>query len=157
MLYIHHKKGYTEIVFKTHELIIDKSNISVIKKICRDNLFNYDFRIKYTKEILNIKTKPSLYINKNILLIPTKSLRSYNNVWINYFNISEVVKMGAKCKVIFVDLKEIILDISYQSFLKSVNDAKKIINYVNLIIEDYKFMKIAWYHFHYYGMEISLI
>ncbi len=142
MLYIHHKKGYTEIVFKTYELIVDKSNISVIKKICMDNLFNYDHRIRYTKEILNIKTKPPLYINRNILLISTKSLRSYDNVWINYFSISGIVKRGSKCKVIFNDLKELLLDINYQSFLKSVNNAKRIINYVNLIVEDYQFMKI---------------
>lgn len=142
MLYIHHKKGYTEIVFKTYELIVDKSNISVIKKICMDNLFNYDYRIRYTKEILNIKTKPPLYINRNILLISTKSLRSYDNIWINYFSISGIVKKGPKCKVIFDDLKELLLDINYQSFLKSVNNAKRIINYVNLIVEDYQFMKI---------------
>ncbi len=143
MLYIHHKKGYTEIVFKTYELIIDKSNISVIKKICRDNLFNYDYKIKYTKEILNIKTRPPLYINKNILLIPTKALRSYDNVWINYFNISNITKKGSKTKIIFDNLKELILNINYHSFLKSINEAKRIINYINEVIENYQFIKIS--------------
>ncbi|MGI6360200.1 MAG: competence protein ComK [Acholeplasmatales bacterium] len=143
MLYIHHKKGYTEIVFKTYELIIDKSNISVIKEICRNNLFNYDYKIKYTKEILNIKTRPPLYINENILLIPCKSLRNYHNVWINYFNILEVVKNGSKTKIIFNNLSELLLDIGYHSFLKSINDAKRIINYVNEVIKYYEFMKMS--------------
>lgn len=136
MLYIQHKKGYSEIVFQTFESIIEKSNITVIKRICEVNLFNYNERIKLTKAKLNIKTKTPIYINQQILLIPTKSPRQYDTQWINFFSLLKIVKVNNKTKLIFKNLKTLNLDISYNSFMRSVHHAETIIKHLNDVINE---------------------
>ncbi|MFA5719521.1 MAG: competence protein ComK [Acholeplasmataceae bacterium] len=133
MLYIHHLKGYSEIVYKDYERIVDKSNITIIKKLCKAHLFNYDYRIKYTKEIFNIRTRIPIYISENLIFIPTKSPRNYDNVWVNYANINHISKINGKTKVVFNNLKEIMVDISYDSLLKNINHVKRIIDHMNHI------------------------
>lgn len=129
MLYIHHHKGFSEIVYKEYERLIDKSNITIIKKLCEAHLFHYEYRIKYTKEKLNITTRTPIYISEQLILIPTKSPRNYHNVWINYANINHIMKVGRETKVVFNNLKDVKVDVSYDSFMKSIDQVKQIIHH----------------------------
>lgn len=142
MLYIHHQKGYSQVVFKTHTLMIDKSNITVIKKICETQLFSYESRIKNTKTTLNIQTRVPLYVHDYLLLIPLKSPRRYDNIWVNYHAIKDIRKVDSKVIILFENLKEIKVEISFRALKNSIKHAKMIkkhmddayLNYAYLVL-----------------------
>lgn len=131
MLYIHNDKNLTKIVCKEKIQQAEKSSFSVVKSFCERELFSYESRIKYTKLHLNIKTKIPIYINKELLLMPTKSPKRYETYWLNYFEVFSYQKHFGKTLVLFTNLKELEVDLSYESFHKMMLKAKTIEKYVN--------------------------
>lgn len=129
MLYIKNNYNVTHIVKKDETQKASKTALSIVKLLCEQQLFTYDSRIYLTKKHLDIKTKTPIYINKNILLIPTKSPKNYDSVWINYFEIFDYEEFEDKTVVLFNNLEEIIIDNTINSFRTSIRRAEKIIDY----------------------------
>lgn len=129
MLFIKNYKDLSEIVFQNVTNYAQKSAFSVVKLLCERELFSYESRVKLTNKYLKIKTRIPLYINDKILLIPTKSPRNYDNIWINYFNILKIIKRIDGCEIVFKNLQVLILDDSFNKIRNSFNNAKIINKY----------------------------
>lgn len=131
MLYIYNEKNLSKIICKEKIQKAEKSAFSIVKSFCERELFCYESRIKYTKRHLNIKTKVPIYINEEMLLMPTKSPKRYETLWLNYFEIFSYQKHFDKTLILFTNLKELEVDLSYDSFHKMMVKAKKIKEYIN--------------------------
>ena len=129
MLYIYAKSNLTEIVCNNKIQKANMSPFSIVKGLCKRELFSYESRITLTKQTLNIKSKIPIYINEKVLLMPTNSGKRYDTFWINYYEIFSYEKYFNKTLVLFYNLKELTLDISYSSFLKMVSKARIIDEY----------------------------
>ena len=78
------------LIFENYEQKAEKASISIVKLLCEKALFSYDSREHATKEnsLKYIQRFPYILISI-YFLIPTKSPRQYDNVWLNYFAIVE--------------------------------------------------------------------
>ncbi|NLN50641.1 MAG: hypothetical protein GX149_03335 [Acholeplasmataceae bacterium] len=129
MLYLYHQNNLSKIVYKTHVQLARKPNLSIVKSLCEKELFSYESRLKLTKERLNIKIKIPIYINPKTLLFPIKSPKRYDNYWLNYFEIFSYEAFFEKTIILFYSLDEVIVNLSFKSFKKLYDKAKKLANY----------------------------
>ncbi|QVK21687.1 competence protein ComK [Mycoplasmatota bacterium] len=70
--------------------VLDVSIYKFLNDICIDNLSTYKGRIDAIKRKYNIKSLVPLYVSEDCLLIPTTSIRNYECIWINYFQIQKI-------------------------------------------------------------------
>ncbi len=139
MLYIYNKSNLTQIVCKNKITQATKPVISVVKAFCERELFSYENRIKLTKKYLKIKSKIPIYINELILLMPTHSPKKYNSYWINYYEVFSYNKYFDKTLVLFKNLQELVVNVSYNVFRGMMKKAALVDEYYidrldNLII-----------------------
>lgn len=69
---------------------LNKSNLSVIKSLCMTYLFTYEGYLKAVKQVFNYRYRIPLYISDELMLIATRRVRDYENIWINYASITHV-------------------------------------------------------------------
>lgn len=129
MLYIYAKNNLTEIVCKKKVQKALKSPLSVVKGLCKRELFSYESRVNYTKQQLNIKSKIPVYINDKVLLMPTNSPKRYDTYWLNYYEVFTYEKHFNKTLVLFHNLEEIVVDVSYNSFKIMIGKGKLVADY----------------------------
>ncbi len=130
MKYIYHKNNNCVIVSKNSKVIVNKSCLSVIKLLCKKALFDYDLRVKLTKSYCSINVKIPIYINKYTLLIPTKSPKLYETIWINYYQVFKIMKEETKTVIIFDDLDVLNLDVPLHLIQKGLEQAKVVHDYI---------------------------
>lgn len=131
MLYIYNQNNLANIACKEKIQKAEKTAFSVVKGLCERELFSYDSRIKLTKLYLNINTKVPIYINKEILLMPTKSPKRYETYWINYFEVFSYQKHFDKTLILFTNLKELEVSATVNSFTIMMDKAKRVKEYMD--------------------------
>ena len=92
-----------------------------INDICIRNLSTFEGREMAAGILLNRKSILPIYVNSEICLFPTESIRNYGCIYVNYYELlsfKEVV--GNETKIVFYDLSEIFVKISYQKIRKQV-------------------------------------
>lgn len=133
MLYIEQNPTGAVLVFENYQTQTEKSPISIIKLLCQEVLTTYEARTQLTKKRFNLFSLIPTYINSNILLIPTASPRKYETIWINYLKIASIQKYGTKTVVLFSNLQEIEVDISYTRFKEKMKYSKIIYDYMEKV------------------------
>jgi len=103
-----------------------------INNLLKEELTNYEARVKTTKSVLSLKTLIPIYVRQNILLFPTTSLRSPNIIFVNYHKVMSIVSRGKTTSIIFDDLTELDLDIGYYRIKSIINQANKLDEYIRL-------------------------
>jgi competence transcription factor ComK len=93
---------------------------SYIDKLCIDNLSTFEGRIDAAKKKFNIKHKVPIYVDKNCILFSTRSIRDYDVIYFNYFEIIEQVADGDNCVVYFKDGTYISVNQSYKVVRKQI-------------------------------------
>lgn len=118
-------------VVSGNELFTYKQGIkSYINSLCLKNLSTFEGREKASAYVLNHKSNLPLYINENIVLFPTESLRNYECVYINYLEILSVQERDyGLTKFIFNDLSELNVNITHSKMKKQMKRALTIYEY----------------------------
>lgn len=135
MLYIKQKGNIVKIYTVKGLRRALNTSLKIVKLLCEKHLFTYETRVKLAKKYLNIKSKVPIYINDFTLLMPTKSAKAYENIWINYYQIFDYNKFGSKTVILFNNLEEVIISVSIKAFKTMLNKAKLIDNYFKFFIE----------------------
>lgn len=121
---------YGSKIIKQGEIVESKlNNLSIIKRLCLQNLFTYEGYLKAATKIFNVKHNIPVYINKDNLFIPIKRVRDYDNIWINYQMVVTYYKTQDKTTVVFNDYEKIIINLKYNLFHKRVELLNHIIKY----------------------------
>lgn len=103
--------------------------IQYINNLCLNDGSSYSGRLNYSKKILGNHKNP-IYINDDLLLIPSHSTRRYECVCINYFLIDSIIESDGKSKVIFQSSMYILIDISPALLKKQLKRAQKLVNVI---------------------------
>ncbi|OHE41790.1 MAG: hypothetical protein A2102_01315 [Tenericutes bacterium GWF2_38_8] len=111
------------------------SNLSYIKKKCIESLFTYDGYLKAIHKKLGFRYKVPVYIDDVTLMIPTKRVRDYDNIWINYASIRELIEGLEGTDIIFYGNRQIHLKNSYQTLKKQIDELERI-----------RFIKVKHFH-----------
>jgi competence transcription factor ComK len=113
--------AYGCIIYQKNESIKKSINtFSYIKKLCLEHLFTYHGYIEACRKVLKLKYKIPLYINDVLQLIPIKSVREYDNIWVNYAYIKSYEAHNDGIEVFFYDGTQIVLNVSIKTFTTQI-------------------------------------
>jgi len=108
--------------------VMARSALGVINLLCKENLFTLDGYLKTTREILGMKYKTPIVISDYKVFFYTKSLKSYENMFINFSAIDQYENVGGFTRLTFKD-DVLDLDLKYNEFIRISNHIFKILKY----------------------------
>ena len=126
------KRNDTGILIKdgSKEYQINTGLKKYINDLCMENLSTYDGRRLAIASLLKQIDNIPIYINKHIFIFPTKSLREYDMLFINYFSILSVKKYDENhTLIIFENLEELVVEASIKKIIKQQKRIEKITDY----------------------------
>ncbi|PKK96703.1 MAG: hypothetical protein CVV58_05005, partial [Tenericutes bacterium HGW-Tenericutes-3] len=72
--------------------------------------------------------KIPLYIQEDLIFIPTKRVRDYENVWVNFASVTNVIEVNSAVMFEFESKKKMIIDISMKTLRKQIKHLEVIHN-----------------------------
>ena len=106
---------------RKNKVYIPKGLKQYINELCISNLSTFQGREKAAGILLSRKSILPIYVNKDICLFPTESIRNYDCIYINYNELLSFKGLSSnETKIIFYDLSEISVNISYEKIKKQV-------------------------------------
>jgi len=115
-------------VVSNHKISIKFGGIkTVINEQCLNHLSTFKGREKAAQIKLKQTQLLPIFINQNILLFPSKSIRNMDAHYINYHEVLSVSKKCFDTEIIFKDLSTLMLDVSYKKIKNQMSKAKKLI------------------------------
>lgn len=133
MLYIKQHPAGSTLFFENDTRHSEKPPISIIKLLCHEVLTSYEARMALTKKRFKVNTMIPIYINPTLLMIPSASPRNYETVWINYLKIASIQKYSKHTVVLFTDLSEIEIEMSYARFKEKMKLCRIIYDYMESV------------------------
>lgn len=127
--------------------ITKNDGIRIINKMLNGKIRDFYSYNKLVKKILDIKTNIPIYIDKNTLLLPIKTYKAYDCIWINYFNVLEVVDLPNKTLIKFKNEEIKAFEIDMKKYNRIVNNAIKVLNYFSNLI-NWKRKQLKIYNFY---------
>ena len=110
------------IIFTNNEKILIKERaFYVVNYICMNYLTSIETYNKALRNILGFKYKIPIYLSSNLIIIFTKNIKAYYNIFINYNNILSAVKVNEKIVLTFKNNETLNTEYSVKSFNNQVN------------------------------------
>ena len=107
--------------------------VEYLNNCAMSNLSTYEGRTRSVKSIIGITSKIPLFIDYETLMFPTKGVRNYDCVFINYYQILSIAASNNyKTVVRFKDLTNVVLDIDFSKVNLQIKRCKKIIEYLSI-------------------------
>jgi len=101
--------------------------------LCLKNMSTYDGRRLAALIFLKIKSNVPIYINKETIVYPTKSIRVYDTVFVNYIEVLSVKQINPVTTLFtFTNLDELIVRVSPKKIAKQHSKVKILINYMEM-------------------------
>lgn len=110
------------------------NNLSIIKKLCLKHLFTYDGYLKAVQKTFNKFHQLPVYLNDNMIFIPIKRVRDYDNIWINYAQVISSQKQNNKTLIIFKNYSQLEIDLKYRQWSDRIVLAEAIKAYKHSIL-----------------------
>lgn len=118
-----------------HELLIKSGIKSYLNNLCMDNLSTFDGRRKAISKLIKHKNNVPIYVNKDIFVYPTKSLREYDMLFINYHAVLSYKKIERnKTLFVFNNLEELVVEVSINKIMKQHQRIELVYQYFDNII-----------------------
>lgn len=140
---INHPTG--SIIFFTEDMIYSKKNaLSIVKSLCIEGLTTYDGYIKAVKKKFNYSYRIPVYLSEELCLFQTQRVRDYENIWINYTAIKDMINLKDKTELHFKSGKKLIINIRLNQIheqirrIHDIKNSKVNIFIFNLIEKVYK-------------------
>ena len=131
--YIRRNEDGIEVNGELGSISINSSLKKYINKLCMKNLSTYDGRRDSISKFLEKNNNIPIYIDEEIILYPTKSIRCYDTVFVNFKEVLSVKKVDNRhTNFTFTNLSEIKLEVSIKKIKKQHNRIRKIIDYLNI-------------------------
>lgn len=108
------------------EIVINDVLDNVLNNYCLKDLTTIEGRIKATSQVFNIRKHIPIYLSTNLVLIPTKNKKEVDNIYINCYNVIDMIKDEEKTKVIFSDFSELIVNKNIQLLSKYYDNGLRI-------------------------------
>lgn len=126
VLYLIGDSSSTNIVKVHEEIELDKPIKKVINQTCLKFLTTIEGRIEAIKQVYKISKFVPIYINNNLILQPVNSIKNWQQIYINIYNIKKVNKVNDQVVITFINDKVLYLDISYERMKRYLKKCLKI-------------------------------
>lgn len=101
-----------------------------INQMLKQELTDYEARVKTTKAVLSLKSLVPIYIKNDILLFPTTSLRNHDMIFVNYHKVISFSKENEKTIIIFDDLSELRVKVRFSKIKNTYKKAIELDEYI---------------------------
>lgn len=117
------------------------SNVHYLDSLCKKCGTTYLGSSTSFKQHLNVHKKVPILISLSLeyIVFPTCNIRSKDCVWINYGEVKSYCEVEHHVKIKFMDDSELVLDISYYTFVKQMKRCKK---YLHLLRQQLLYLKM---------------
>lgn len=133
MYYIKRKSNGLEIGSENGIQIVNSSLKKYINELCIKHLSTFDGRRISASKLLGETSNIPIYVNHKIVLYPTKSIRCYDTVYINFNEVLSIKKgKNGSLSLLFNNLSELSLEISYNKIRKQHIRINKILDYISI-------------------------
>jgi len=113
------------LIVDSDETVQESSLRKYLNTECLKKGSSYDGRISSAKYLSKRKGLVPLYINPEICLIYTRNIRDWDIVLVNYCRILSIRDCGKKkVLIIFDDMTKLLINVSFNRFIKQYNIAK---------------------------------
>lgn len=121
-----------KVVSKTGEIQeIKKGLIEYLNQCAMKNLSTYEGRVKSVKNVLGITSKIPVYIDHENLFFPSKGIRNYDCVFINYCYVLSTTRWHSnQTRITFHNLTDLIIDVEYKKINIQIKKCEKIISHI---------------------------
>ena len=119
----------TKVIEKESSILINETPVEVVSKNCIINGSSLEGRQRGSSYLIGTNHKPPIIVNdfKNIILIPTHSIRNKDCIWVNLNKILNYYPTdNNKIILEFKNNKKIVLNISFSKFDKQVLRATRL-------------------------------
>ena len=106
-----------------------KTNLSVVKQLCMKNLFTYEGYLKSVRYLFDKHYLIPVYVNETLMLIPTKRVRDYENIWINFMAIEDIQKTEYGTCILFFSKIKLNVNLKIETLQKQIQYLKEIRNH----------------------------
>ena len=132
MYYVKRHNNGIKVLDESKEHILNIGVKSYLNSLCMKNLSTFDGRKKALAKLLGQKSNIPIYINDEIIVYPTKSLREYDMYFINYHGVLSLRKLdNDNTLFVFKNLEELTINISFKRIIKQHKRVEFIIQYLN--------------------------
>ena len=119
ILYLKKANRATMIKYKNQDVIIvDKILENLLDDYFAKDLSTLKGRLLATSKVYHIYKHIPLYLGNNITLIQAFNKKEIDNIYINSYNIIDMVKDETKTKILFLDGSSITINKPYRIFKK---------------------------------------
>ena len=88
---------------------------------------------KIISNILKIKTNIPLFIDFKTIFLPIKSYKAYDCIWLNYYEIKEIIDSKNNCLIKFNNGEITSFEVRYNKLKRIIKNAEIIISYFKKI------------------------
>jgi len=128
MNYIRRNDDGVLIKDENHEYSLKIGIKNHINNLCMENLSTFDGRKKAVIKYLNQKNNIPIYVDDKVFLYPTKSIREYDMIFINYYSVLSFRKIDSTSTLfIFNNLDELVVNVSIKKVIKQHQRIENII------------------------------
>jgi len=121
--------GYGCLIYKNGTVTqYNGTNLSYIKKICIEYLFTFEGYTQAVQKKLGKQYKIPLFIDGELMLIPLKRIRDYDNIWINIAAIANIFEQKNAIEIVFESQRKLQINISMKSLRKQIKHLEVIQN-----------------------------
>ena len=125
-----HNKGII-IKDESSEYLVSSGIKKYLNNLCMNNLSTFDGRRKAIVKLLEQKDNIPIYIDSNNFVYPTKSLREFDMIYINYFEVLSYKEIAyKKTLIVFKNLEYLVVDIDMKRIERQHKRIKKITEYL---------------------------
>lgn len=103
-------------------IMLPISNLSYIKKCCLNHLFTYEGYLKAVQLHYGKSYKIPVFIDEYTMMIPIRRVRDYNNIWINFAAIDEIIENNDYIQIYFFGNRQLDIKYSIKAFKRQIDD-----------------------------------
>ena len=127
VLYLKKANRSTIIKYKNQdEIVIDLLLETLLDLTLREDLSTLKGRLEATSKVYHIFKHVPIYLKENITLIQTNNKKEIDNIYINSYNIIEMVKDKKQTIIVFIDHSFLKIDKPYHLIKKYYDLSLKI-------------------------------
>ena len=101
---------------------------SFLNRLCLMNGSTYDGRIESSKFLLHTEGLVPFYVSNEMVFFSSKNIREFDVIFINTIRVLKVVSVtNGKVKIVFDDLDELLLNVSFNKLYRQYMLSKEIL------------------------------
>lgn len=131
--YFHNDSNGSLIFINNKRYYVYERSLTVLQEVMSFYLTSYQSYFKTVTKVLNSKYNNPIVLGAYFSFIKTTNLNSYENIWINYQMISDIIAENQKLIITFISGNQLIINLKINYLDKQINKIIRLKTYLQEI------------------------